>query len=73
MRFLLQELASGKPIPVNNAVTWLTMLGHETAEYVHATGDTEAAAAFGDIHGSLIGQSPDAKPITVLAERRRSR
>ncbi len=68
MRHLLQRLISGKPVPLNDALTWLTALGRDTSEYVHATGDRDAESALDLITAHLMGQSPDAKPVTVFVE-----
>jgi hypothetical protein len=72
--FLLQTLASGKPIGIKSALVDLVMIGEQTTKYVHATGDREASAAWHEVTGHLIGQSKDATPVTVeVAPKQRAR
>lgn len=65
---LLQRLSSGKPLGLENALTNLAMVMQGAAEYAEKTGDREAGLALCNVTAHLIGQSPDAKPVTVFVE-----
>ena len=68
----LQGLTSGKPIPVQMALTEVGLITRETMKHVHATGDKRAAEALSDLHNQLMGD-PNPKPFAVLVSKGRAR
>src|SRR5262249_49099278 len=63
---LLQRLCSEKPIPIENAVTDLLMVTKEVSRYAAMTNDDEARSALTEVIGHVMGQSIDAKPLTLF-------
>lgn len=68
----LRELASGKPQPVQIALTEMALITRETMKHVHATGDKRAEEALGDLHSALT-RDPASKTCTVLVSNARTR
>ena len=68
----LQDLASGKPLHVQTALTEMALITRETMKHMQATGDKRAEKALEELHESLMGD-PNPKPVTVLVPRERTR
>jgi hypothetical protein len=66
--FLLERLASGEALGMKQALANLLLVTQETAEYTARTGDIEAGSALNRVIAHVMGQSHDAKPITLMVE-----
>jgi hypothetical protein len=62
---LLQSLASGRPLPVSDAISRLTAVCRDVMAYYHKTGDLEARRALNDTCGQLIGDGRSDKPMNL--------
>jgi hypothetical protein len=67
---LLEHLNSGAPIEIEDALTNLAMVVRASVQYQSRTADAESGRALNEVIGHLMGQSRDAKPISVFVEPR---
>jgi hypothetical protein len=72
LRLNLQDLATGKPYPIQTALSEMALITLETMKHVRATGDTRAEKALEELHERLMGD-PDPKTVTVLVPKMRAR
>jgi len=68
----LREMASGKPLPVQSALTEMALITKETMKHVQATGDQHVARALSDFHSALVAD-PASKTCSVLVSKARGR
>lgn len=66
----LQDLTSGKPIPVSYALSEVALITRETMKHVHATGDTKAAEALDQLIAEFIGVDDKTKPVVIVQATR---
>jgi hypothetical protein len=68
----LREMAAGRPVYVQSALTEMALITSETMKHVQATGDKRAEDALFEFHSSLMAD-PASKTCSVLVSKSRGR